>query len=56
MYFGTPFYGYALNCQFVYLVIQRTRPLFRFVLFQANSKNEIHIKFCSYKHETGLVL
>ena len=57
MYFGTPCYGYALNCLFVYLVIQRTCPLFKrkqklFILY-ATSKNEIHI--CSNKHETGLV-
>ena len=28
VYFGTPCYGYALNCLFVYLVIPGTRPLF----------------------------
>ena len=29
VYFGMPCYGYALNCLFVYLVIQGTRPLFK---------------------------
>ena len=58
VYFGTPCYGYALNCLFVYLVIHGTRPLFKrkqklFIFLHATSKNEIHI--CSNKHETGLV-
>ena len=59
MYFGTPCYGYALNCLFVYLVIQGTRPLFKkneklLFYLHATSKNEIHI--CLNKHETGLVI
>ena len=29
VYFGTPCFGYALNCLFVYLVIPGTRPLFK---------------------------
>ena len=38
VYFGTPCYGYALNCLFVYLVIEGTRLLFKgtqklFILF-----------------------
>ena len=41
VYFGTPCYGYALNCLFVYFVIQGTRPLFKrkqklFILFTCN--------------------
>ena len=56
--FGPPCYGYALNCQFVYLAIPGTRPLFMrkqnvFVLFICNRKSEIRV--CSNKHETGLV-
>ena len=59
VYFGRPCYGYALNCLFVYLVIQGTCPFLReiksylFYLY-VTSKNEIHI--CSNKHETGLVV
>ena len=58
MYFGTPFYGYALNCLFVFLVIQGTHLLFKrdeklFILFTCNlEKRNSH---CSNKHETGLV-
>ena len=41
VYSGTPCYGYALNCLFVYLVIQGTRPLFKrkqklFISFTCN--------------------
>ena len=41
VYFGMRCYGYALNCLFVYLVIQGTRPLFKrkqklFILFTCN--------------------
>ena len=44
VYFGMPCYGYALNCLFVYLVIQGTPPLFEskqnlFILFTCNLKN-----------------
>ena len=58
MYLGTLCCGYALNCLFVYLVIQGTRPLSKrkqklFILFTCNLENEILI--CSNKHETGLV-
>ena len=59
LHFGPHFYGYALNCNFVYLTIPRTRPLSmmkqnKFVLFiYATAKSEIHI--CSNKHETALV-
>ena len=59
VYFGTPCYGYALNCRFVFLVVQGTRLLFkrkqRYVFYlHATSKNKIHI--CSNKHEAGLVV
>ena len=37
MYFGTPCYGNALNCLFVYLVIPETRPIFK--------RKQKHIKF-----------
>ena len=58
MYFGPPYYGYALNFLFVYFVIPGTRPFLsesKSYLFYLNaiSINEIHI--CSNKHETGLV-
>ena len=48
VYFGTPFYGYALYCLFVYLGIQGTLPLFErkqklFICLHATLKNEIHI-------------
>ena len=41
VYFGAPCYGYALNCLFVYLIIQGTRSLFKrkqkfFILFTCN--------------------
>ena len=41
VYFGARCYGYALNCIFVYLVIQGTRLLFKikkklFILFTCN--------------------
>ena len=59
MYFWLPFYGYALNCHFVYLAIPGTHPLFMgmqklFFNLYATAKSIIHI--CSNKHETGLVL
>ena len=60
MYFWLPFYGYALNCHFVYLVVPGTRPLFKrkqkvcFFYLYAAAKSEIHI--CSNKHEIGIVL
>ena len=58
VYFGTPCYGYALNCLFLYLVIQGTRPLFKrkqmlFILSTCSLVKKIHI--CLNKHETGLV-
>ena len=58
MYFGTPCYGYALNCLFVYLVTQGTRPFLKrkqkLFYLHTTSKNKIHI--CSNKHKTGLVV
>ena len=58
VYFGTPCYGYALNCLFVYFFNKghacylRESKSYLFYLHAA-SKNEIQI--CSNKHETGLV-
>ena len=48
VYFGPPFYSYALNWQFVHLTTPWTRPLCMikqnvFVYLYATTKSDIHI-------------
>ena len=55
VYFGPPFYGYALNYHFVHLTMLGTRPLSTSLFYlYATTKSEIHI--FSNKHETDLVV